>query len=125
MYNLIDYNSSYSETTGRLRFYSRDEITDFNVDIANDNKFKSFKYKEKSIKKHWAKGANGVSRNVSIVVPLKYLINFWRTLEMLLINGKVELKLKWTKYCVLSATGADNNDANSNNIILTIKDTKL
>ena len=44
---------------------------------------------------------------------------------MLLINGKVELKLKWTKYYVLSAIGADNNDANSNNIILTIKDTKL
>ena len=58
-------------------------------------------------------------------MPLKYLINFWRTLEILLINGKVELKLKWTKYCVLSAIGADNNDANSNNIILTIKDTKL
>ena len=50
MYNLIDYNSSYSETAGRLRFYSNDEITDFSVDIANDNKFKSFKYKEKVLK---------------------------------------------------------------------------
>ena len=44
---------------------------------------------------------------------------------MPLINCKVELKLKWTKYCVLSAAGADNTNANPNNIIFTIKDTKL
>ena len=45
---------------------------------------------------------------------------------MPLINCKVELKLKWTKYSVLSTAGADNtNDTNSNNIIFTIKDTKL
>ena len=36
-----------------------------------------------------------------------------------------ELKLKWTKYCLLSAAGADNNDANSNDIIFIIKGTKL
>ena len=50
---------------------------------------------------------------------------------MLFINCKVELKYKWTKYCVLSAAGADNvndnvnNNVNGNNIIFTIKDTKL
>ena len=44
---------------------------------------------------------------------------------MPLINCKVELKLKWTRYCVLSATGADNNNGNDNNIIFTIKGTKL
>ena len=44
---------------------------------------------------------------------------------MPLINCKVELKLKWTKYCVLFAAEVDNNDANSNNIIFIIKDTKL
>ena len=43
---------------------------------------------------------------------------------MSLINWKVELKLKWTKYCIFSAAGADNNNPNSNNV-LTIKDTKL
>ena len=44
-----------------------------------------------------------------------------------MINCKVELKLKWTKYCVLSAAGNDdviNEDVNDNNIIFTIKDTK-
>ena len=34
-------------STGSLRFYSKDEITDFNTDIANDNNFKYFKYKAK------------------------------------------------------------------------------
>ena len=41
------------------------------------------------------------------------------------INCKVKLKLKWSKYRVLSAAGADNAKVNSNNIIFTIKDTKL
>ena len=44
MYNLIEYSSNYSET-GSLWFYFKDEATNFNADIANDNKFKSFKYK--------------------------------------------------------------------------------
>ena len=44
---------------------------------------------------------------------------------MAFINCKVELKLKWTKYCVLSAGGNDNVNDNSNNIIFTVKDTKL
>ena len=44
---------------------------------------------------------------------------------MSLINCKVELKLKWTKCCVLTAAGADNADSYSSNIIFTIKDTKL
>ena len=44
---------------------------------------------------------------------------------MPLISRKVELKLKWTKYCVLFAAGVDNTNANPNNIVFTIKDAKL
>ena len=47
MYNLIEYSSNYSETTGTLSFYSKDGATGFNRDIANDNNFKSFKHKSK------------------------------------------------------------------------------
>ena len=73
-----------------------------------------------------ADGANGILKNASIAVLLKYLSNYWRSLEMLLINWKVELKLKWIKYCVLSAAGVVNvNNRDSDNIIFTIKDTKL
>ena len=61
-----------------------------------------------------------------MAVPLTYLGNLWRSLKMSLINCKIELRLKWTKYCVLSANGngnANDND-NANNIIFTIKDKK-
>ena len=44
---------------------------------------------------------------------------------MLLINCKVELKLDWTKYCVLVAGGNDNINGNPDNIIFTIKVTNL
>ena len=60
-----------------------------------------------------------------MAVPLKHLSNFLRSLEMPLMNFKVKLKLKLTNRCVLSAAGADNTAPNSNNIIFTIKDTKL
>ena len=57
---------------------------------------------------------------------LSHLSNFSRSLELPLINCKVELKLKWAKYCIVSAAGADNtNNIDFNNIILTIKDTEL
>ena len=59
-----------------------------------------------------ANGNNGILKNATINMPLKYLSNFRRTLEMLLINCKVELKLRQTKHCVLAEAGADNVDAN-------------
>ena len=61
----------------------------------------------------------------TIALPLNYLNNFQRSVELPLSNCKIELKLKWRKYCVLSAVGNDNTNANPNNIILTIKNTKL
>ena len=56
---------------------------------------------------------------------LKYFSNFWRSLEIPLINCKVESELTWTKSCILSTAGADNTNSNPNNIIFTIIDTKL
>ena len=74
--------------------------------------------------------ANGVLKNATITVLLKYFRNLWRLLEMPLVNCKVELKLKWTNFCVLSAGGNDNLNDNdidnkSNNIVFAIKDTQL
>ena len=132
MYNLLKYSSNYSETTGSLWFYSKNEANDFNADIANTDNFKSSKYKaqllENTVAQPEPNAGNGILRNATIAVLLKYLSNFWRSLEMPLINCKVELKLKWTKYCVLSASGTENainEDVNANNIIFTTKDTKL
>ena len=46
-YYLIEYSSNYSETAGSVWFYFKDEATNFNANISNDNDFKSFKYKAK------------------------------------------------------------------------------
>ena len=54
---------------------------------------------------------------VKIIVPLKYLGNFWRSLEMPLINCKIELSLKWIENCILSSAGTAAT--------FTITDTKL
>ena len=124
MYNLIEHSSNYSERTGSLWFYSKDKATNFNADISS-NVLKSFEYKAKLYGNTGADGNNGILKNAKIAVLLKYLKNFRRSLEMPLINCKVELKLKWTIYSVLSAAGADNTNANSHNIIFTIKNTKL
>ena len=72
-----------------------------------------------------ADGANRILRNTKIAVSLKYLSNFWRSLGMNLINNKVELKHQWTKRCVLAAAGGNNTNANSDNIIFTIKNTEM
>ena len=46
---------------------------------------------------------NGTKNGVKIAVPLKYLSNFWRSLEMPLTNFKVELSLKWYETCLITA----------------------
>ena len=47
-------------------------------------------------------------KNVEIMVPLKYLSNFWRTLEIPLINCELNLDLNWSKKCIIVATDANN-----------------
>ena len=93
MYNLIECNSNCSKTKENLLFCCKDEATNFNTDIANSN-FKSFDYKTKLSGNIEANDANGNLRNATIVAPLKHLNNFWRSLEISLINCKIELKLK-------------------------------
>ena len=98
MYNLIEYSDNYSDTSGSLWQYKRDEIIN-NADVTNDNNAPSFKYKANLIGNT---ENNGTKNEVKIAVPLKYLSNFWRSLEMPLINCKVELSLTWDPNCVLS-----------------------
>ena len=67
--------------------------------MTNDNNAPSFKYKANLISNT---ENNGTKNGVKIAVPLKYLSNFWRSLEMPLINCKVELSLKWYERCLLT-----------------------
>ena len=115
MYNLLEYSSDYFDKTDSSWFYLKDEAINFNARIGNTDVFKSFKYKTKLLTNADADGANGILRNPTVAVPLKYRNYFSRSLEMPSINYKVEVKLKWTNYYVLSAAGADND-----NIILII-----
>ena len=76
MYNLIEFSSNYCETRRSLLFYSKDDATNFNADIASNNNFKCFEYKANLLENAKADGANGVLGNAIIAVPLKYLGNF-------------------------------------------------
>ena len=114
-----------SETTGRLWFYSNDEGTNFNNKIENIDNFKSFKDKGNflladAVTQPDPNNDNGVLKNVATAWPYKHLSNFWGSLEIPLINCIVQLKPKWTQYCILFTARNDNTNA-SHNIIFTIK----
>ena len=97
MYNLIEYSDNYSKKPGSLWQYYKDDPND---DLANS---KSLKYK---VKIAGNTPPDGNTKDVEISIPLKYLRNFWRTLEMPLINIEVERIPTWSKNCVIfSATG--------------------
>ena len=98
MYNLIEYSDNCSDISGSLWGFKRDEIVN-NADVSNDDNAPSFKYKASII---GDTEDNGRKNGVKIAVPLKYLSNFWRSLEMPLINCKVELSLNWIERCVLT-----------------------
>ena len=91
MYNLIEYSNNYSKTSGSLWQYCKDihavnnngNIVDFNEDNATD----SFNFKTKITGQI---NDDGEINSVEIMVPLKYVSNFWRTLEMPLINCEIE-----------------------------------
>ena len=120
MYNLIEYSDNYAKTTGSLWQYCKDipsrnangEIIAFDLNNTTD----SFKFKAKIT----GQTGNNGTKDVEIIVPLKYLSNFWRTLEMPLINCEVNLILTWSSNCVLIATGTQNQNAT-----FAITDTKL
>ena len=97
MYNLIEYSDNYQDSSATLYQYKRDEPPDNNP-IANLTQadLKSFNYKVKLLSNLVVDG-NIVKLSVKIVVPLKYLSNFFRSLEMPLINCKVKLNLTWKK----------------------------
>ena len=124
IYNLIEFSDNYSKTSGSLWQYCKD------IPAVNDNVIMvillfSTKLmipihlilKSKIIGKT---NDDGDIENVEIMVPLKYLSNFWRTLEMPLINCEVELILTWSKNRVIISTNIANQ-----NPTLTIIQTNL
>ena len=132
MYHLLEYSKNYRKTTGSFWNYYRDEPnsdTDANEikqSIINSN---YFDYKANFID---SVTHNNLTKNdVKIVVPLKYLSNFWRSLNIPLINCEVELILTWFKNCVFIRKSTDYDEPidrkadTPENAIFQIADTKL
>ena len=116
IYNLIEYLDNYQDSSATLYQYKRDEPPDDMADNLTQDNSKSFDYKIKLLGNPVV--ANNIARlNVKIVVPLKYLSNFFRSLEMPLINCKVKSNLTWKKECVLSNQRSE--------VVFIINDTKL
>ena len=121
MYNIIEYSDNYQDSSATLYQYKRDEPPedDAVADLTANNS-DSLKYKIKLLGNATeVAGDAAVVRilSVKVVVPLKYLSNFFRSLEMPLINCKIKLNLTWKKECVLSTGDGE--------AVFIINDTKL
>ena len=114
MYDLLEYSKNYRKTIGSLYNYHRDELTDdgdnnfANRNVVNSN---AFKYKNKIIRNTYNVDAAVAScdakkegtQEIELAIPLKYLGNFWRALNIPLISCEVSLELKWNKNCVITS----------------------
>ena len=122
MYNLLEYSKSYRKTISSLYNYYRDELSDDN----NPNNFPNtnvnsgpFKYKNKITGNAYdvAAGAAGHDANrvgkkeIELAIPLKYLGNFWRALNIPLISCEVSLELKWNENCIITSLEEVQSDA--------------
>ena len=111
---------NYSKTSGRLWQYCKDipavNNDDAVVNFTDNNLTDSYKLKVKMTGQTRDDG----TKNVEIIAPIKYLSNFWKTLEMPLINCEVNLILTWSKKCVTVSTDVANQNAR-----FAITDTKL
>ena len=112
MYNLIEYSDNYSKTSRSLWQYFKDipavnnngDIVDFNGAYATD----SFNFRAKIAGQT---DDDGEINNNEIMVPLKHLSNFWRTLEMPLINCEFCFILTRSANCVIVYTNVANQGA--------------
>ena len=112
MYNLLEYSKNYRKIIGSLYNYYRDELSG----DANPNNFpnrnvvnsETFKYKNKIISNTYNVTAGNDrlgTKKIELAIPLKYLGNFWRALNIPLISCEVFLELKWNKNCVITSKG--------------------
>ena len=116
MYNLIEYGDDYSKTSGSLWLWQhcRDEpFLDANGSIANfpacDDNSALFNFKTKIA----GRIENEDTKDLKMMVPLKYLSNFWRILEMPLIICEINLILTWfANFFIIDASNVNQVDIN-------------
>ena len=112
MYNLLEYSKNYRKTTGSLWNYYRDEpssgFNNNNRDRMNYSIKDSYSFDNKTSITGQLENDDEEKEEIKIVVSLKYLSNFWRTLDIPLINCKISLDLTWSKNCVLTSKATRN-----------------
>ena len=101
MYSLLEYSKNYKKTTGSLWNYYRDESND---PVSTNSE--SFKYKTSIVGK--TPPNNDSLTNSEVVIPLKCLSSFWKSLDIPLINCEIELILTWSKNCVLAGMSVNS-----------------
>ena len=116
-YNLIEYSKNYSNISGSLWNYYRDEPNsgvegNINYSIKHLN---SFDYKPSITGK--LENNNVETENVEYVVPLKYSRNIWRTLEIHLINREVFFTLAFSEDCVLTSKATRRADPDAGPVV--------
>ena len=119
MYNLLEYSKNYKKTIGSLYNYYRDELGGNDNDNDNTVNSDTFRYKNKITGNTYNVDAGAqvydVNKNgtqkMELTIPLKYLSNFWRTLNIPLISCEVFLELKWNKNCVITSLERRQVDA--------------
>ena len=129
MYNLLEYSKNYEKASGSLFNYYREEPNE--AEIANDDgainisirNSKSFDYKTE-ITGSLDAGEDG-KEDVTIAIPLKYLGDFWRSLDIPLINCEITLILSWYKECLLVGRTFRGPPAAAVNFINSPTDAKL
>ena len=105
MYNLLEYSKNYEKTSGTLFNCYRDEPKEHTIGAGNNvinisfRNSKSFDYKTEITGSLDA--GEDEKDDVTIAIPLKYLGNFWKSLDIPLINSEITLALSWYKECVL------------------------
>ena len=114
---MLEYSDNYPDTTGSLYQYRRTEPRDNNGNVVNlVTTLSSFKYQSGLVQKQLTKpnsqnvpasidpnfaNAHKIWKDIKIVVPLKYISNFFRNLELPLINTKLYMELNGKKYSML------------------------
>ena len=105
MYNLLEYSKNYEKISGSLFNYYRDEPKEHTIGAGDDainisiRNSKSFDYETEIIE--IIDAGEDEKEDVTIAIPLKYLGNFWRSLDIPLINCEITLILSWYKECAL------------------------
>ena len=109
MYNLIEYSKNYSKTSDTLWNYYGDETISCSEENINYS-IKDSKYFDYKISIVGRLEGNNKEKKVKTVLSLKHLNDFWRTLDMSLINCEVSLILTWSQNCVLTSKATRDAD---------------